>query len=280
MCSGLLAIIMMMFSGISFAQKQEIPVKGDIKIKPLVISISETKTTNLIFPYSVTSADRGNKDVLIQKAKGVENILQVKAAIKDFPETNLSVVLADGSFYSFILTYNPEPTVLNLTLATIQSNPLQPGILSPGAENEADLKFMAESVMFKKPSIRGPKQERFQVGIKLNGVFVKGDYLIFQLKLSNRSSLKYDIDQLRLYIRDKQVAKRTAFQEQEVEPIFVAGNQLAIGPVSEHSLIYIVKKFTIPDKKVLVLEMLEKNGGRHLKIRLKNKHLINAITIN
>lgn len=42
------------------------------------------------------SVDRGSKDVLAQKAKGVESILQVKAAKTNFDETNLTVINADG----------------------------------------------------------------------------------------------------------------------------------------------------------------------------------------
>ncbi|WP_347156373.1 DUF4138 domain-containing protein, partial [Phocaeicola vulgatus] len=35
-------------------------------------------------------------------------------------------------------------------------------------------------------------------------------------------------------------------------------------------------KFTIPDKKVLIIEIQERNGGRHFYYKLKNKQLINA----
>ena len=43
------------------------------------------------------------KEVYPQKeADGVENVVRVKAAVRDFPgETNFSVITGDGSFYSF-----------------------------------------------------------------------------------------------------------------------------------------------------------------------------------
>jgi hypothetical protein len=49
-------------------------------IEPYKLNIGYSKTTNIIFPHAIISVDRGSKDVLAQKAKGVENILQVKAA--------------------------------------------------------------------------------------------------------------------------------------------------------------------------------------------------------
>ena len=43
------------------------------------LAITYNKTTNLIFPYSVQSIDRGSKDILVQQPKGTENIVQLKA---------------------------------------------------------------------------------------------------------------------------------------------------------------------------------------------------------
>lgn len=53
-------------------------------IKPYHLAVTYNKTTNLVFPYAIKSVDRGSKDILVQKAKDVENILQVKAGQKRF----------------------------------------------------------------------------------------------------------------------------------------------------------------------------------------------------
>ena len=39
-------------------------------------------------------------------------------------------------------------------------------------------------------------------------------------------------------------------------------------------------KFTIPDGKKLVVEMYEKQGGRHQTFELENEDLVQAETIN
>ena len=39
-------------------------------------------------------------------------------------------------------------------------------------------------------------------------------------------------------------------------------------------------KFTIPDDKLLVVELYEKNGGRHQTIRVENADIVNAEVIN
>src|SRR5690606_3632811 len=81
-------------------------------IDPMPLGISAAKTTNLIFPYAIKSIDRGSAEVLVQKATGVENVLQVKASIPSFAETNLTVMTADGRFYSFLLNYDGHPSLI------------------------------------------------------------------------------------------------------------------------------------------------------------------------
>lgn len=257
------------------SQAQDMNTLGNFSIKPLQIAISTDKTTNLIFPYSVTSVDRGNKDILVQKAKGVENILQLKAAMKDFTETNLSVVLADGSLFSFILNYAKEPSVLNLTLFRREARESGTGILAAGKESEAKLKNLTEKALLRKALFNRPKDFQFDIALHLQGIYINNEYLVFQLFLQNKGGVTYDIDQLRFYIRDKKIAKRTAYQEVEVLPVHSSSTNI-IHPYTEQKVAFILPKFTIPDKKFLYLEMMEKNGGRHLKIRINNKKLLYA----
>ena len=44
-------------------------------------------------------------------------------------------------------------------------------------------------------------------------------------------------------------------------------------------MVYALPKFTIPDDKLLV-ELYEKNGGRHQTIRVGNADIVNAEVIN
>src|SRR6186997_3298155 len=79
------------------------------------LCIATDKTTSLIFPFSILHVDRGTKDVLVQPVKEANNILLVKAAANNFPETNLSVITSDGSVYTFAISYgNPEAWIYRL----------------------------------------------------------------------------------------------------------------------------------------------------------------------
>jgi len=244
-------------------------------IAPYRMEIGYSKTSNIIFPQAIISVDRGSKDVLARKAKGVENILQVKAARDSFPETNISVVTADGRLNSFIINYSSQPAALNLS---VPEGKAQNGNLLLSAEkpNQAEVQKYAKAAAGLPENVRGVKDRNFGIRFTMEGLSIHNDVLYFRIRIENRSNIKYDIDQLRFFIRDQRKAKRTAIQEIEVTPLYTQNNVAAIEGQSDRFIVFAVTKFTIPDKKYLAIQLMEKNGGRHLELHVKNSLLIRA----
>lgn len=270
---SVVAMVFLTMGLLSAAMGQDLKTDVKGKIAPYPIGVSFDKTLNLIFPYSITSVDRGSRDIIIQKAKGVTNVLQLKAAAKGFKETNLTVITGEGALYSFLLKYEETPLLINVKVAELLL-PVQ--ALALGSVNEGELKDVAKRIATKSSIAGGPQHRKYDVGIALQGIYIVGDLLYIQLELWNDSYIKYDIDQFRIYIRDRKKAKRTASQEIEKLPQYIEGNVTHIEGVSRQTVVVVIDKFTIPDKKYLRLELMERNGGRHLAIRLLNRHLIRA----
>ena len=62
--------------------------------------------------------DLGSPNLIAGKADGAENVIRVKATVKNFRnETNMSVITEDGSFYTFNVKYADEPLILNVERA-------------------------------------------------------------------------------------------------------------------------------------------------------------------
>lgn len=254
---------------------RSISLAQDKRIEASRLSISDIKTTNLIFPYAIKSVDRGSKDILVQKAHDVENVLQVKAAVGGFPETNLTVMTSDGKFYSYLLNYSSQPSYINLRVALSGTPNESVVIFNPEGTTDKILQA-AQIVINKRPFINSAESQNFKVHLSLKGIYIQDDILYFQIGLKNNSWIDYPIRQLRLFVRDKKKSKRTTSQEIELEPIYTLGNTKVITNRSEHAVVYAVKSFTIPTSKKLLFQMQESNGGRHLDLNIKNKQIVKA----
>ena len=93
------------------------PVTFDRMIPPYALEVTFNKTVHIIFPATIKYVDLGSADILAGKADGSENVLRVKAALRDFSrETNLAVITDDGSYYTFNVKYADEPTKLNIEM--------------------------------------------------------------------------------------------------------------------------------------------------------------------
>ncbi len=239
------------------------------------LSISDTKTTNLIFPYPIKSVDRGSRDVLAQKASDVENILQIKAAGPGLTETNLTVMTADGRLYSYLISYSNQIPDLNVVVTNGVQADAELVVFSPDATNDK-VRAAAAKVIHKKAFITSCNVRSYNMQLSLDGIYVEGDKIYFQVKLKNDSWIDYPIRQLRLFLKDNKNGKRTTVQEIELAPTYILGNQKIVHNRSEHRLVVALPSFTIPDQKRFILQVQEANGGRHLKLDIKSKHLVKA----
>ena len=127
--------------------------------------------------------------------------------------------------------------------------------------------------------MRGIKDESWDMSVIVEGIYIKDDVIYYQIQLDNQSPIDYDIDLLRFYIRDKKKGKRTAIQETELKPLYIAGNTSQVKANSHNIIVVSLEKFTIPDAKYLAIQIMEKNGGRHLLMKVSNKKIIKAICL-
>lgn len=228
------------------------------------ISISSNETVSLIFPFPIRHVDRGTKDILVQQPKESDNILLVKASAPQMATTNLSVIVGDGSVYAFTVAYAEHP---------------KQWIYQVPVNKQATIATYANSILDNSRTMRGPKDVKWEIGVNIKGIYIKGDVIYYQLQLHNYSPLDYDVELLKFFIKDKRKGKRTASQENEMVPLYIAGNTKQIKSYNSSVIVVALDKFTIPDAKSLVIQLMEENGGRHLQIKVKNKHILRAIPL-
>jgi len=121
--------------------------------------------------------------------------------------------------------------------------------------------------------------KRFGIQHTLNEIYSHNGLLYFHLQLKNSTNVPFKVDYTTFKIVDKQVAKRTAIQEQVIWPVRAYNNVQQIKGKHTERMIFVLPEFTIPDDKVLVVEMNEQNGGRHQRFTVDNADLIRAKVI-
>ena len=272
-----LAVAAMLVVSVDIAAQQSSPNKISV-IQPDSLNIAYSKTTNIVFPFSITSVDRGSRDVLAQKAIGVENILQIKAAKECFNETNLTVVTADGKLYSFVINYGEQPQLLNIAIGGNKRSG-SGNFLAKGTVNEAEIQGYSKLAYNEKQRNLGLRDKKQGIGLEINGIFIHGELMYFRVVVSNNSNIDYDIEQLRFFIEDSKKARRTASQELEVIPVYIHNNTEKIKTGDTNTFVFAVPKFTIPEKKFLSVQLVESSGGRHLDLEVKNKKIRNVIIL-
>lgn len=233
------------------------------------LQIGYSKTTSIVFPYPIKSIDKGSVDILVQKAKGAENILLVKAAKQYFFQTNLTVVSSDGRLYVFVLNYDEDCPDLSIK-AENEVAASKDILFSLENQNQKKTEQYALLALSKKKKLGGFKKSKYQIRLEVNGLFIHQDVLYLRVVFKNKSKINYDIDQLRFFIRDQKKSKRTASQEIEIQPIYTTCPSTVIPNQAEAIKVYALEKFTIPENKCLTLQLIEKNGGRHLELNISN----------
>lgn len=247
--------------------------EGQSSIETHSVEITYNKTSSLIFSSIIKSVDRGSKDVIAQKAKGVGNVLQLKAGRENFPETNLTVITSDGTLHQFTMNYSAEPANLTMHFNNSES---PTSLIFETELTETDMENYASGIAQSKRTVRHNRENKYKVGFALTGIYVKDNVMFYRFRITNKSNINYDIDFLKFYVRDKARIKRTASQEIEVKPIYVYGNDKSVRGGATTDLVYALTKLTIPESKHFDVEMFEQNGGRHFELEIKNKTLVKA----
>lgn len=260
-------------------------------VTPHGVQVTFAKTVHIIFPSAVRYVDLGSDRIIAGKADGAENVIRVKATTEGFPgETNFSVICEDGSFYSFNARYVHEPEMLNIEMKDFLENGdttdfshTRMNIYFRELGNESPLlvKLIMQSIYKEnRREIRHLGCKRFGVQFLLKSVHSHNGLFYFHTETRNRSNVAFRTDFIRFKIVDKKVPKRTAIQERVIDPVRSYNEVLVTEGKSDVRTVYAVPQFTIPDDKLLVIDLFEKDGGRHQTIRVENADLVAARQIN
>lgn len=260
-------------------------------IPPHGLEITYDKTVHIIFPSPIKYVDLGSTNLIAGKADAAENVIRVKATKKHFrDETNMSVITEDGNFYTFNVKYADEPLLLNVEMCDFihdgetvnrPNNAMEIYLQELGNESPRLVHLIMKSVHKQdKRRIKHIGCKRFGVQFLLKGLYAHNDLLYFHVQVKNETNVPFDVDFVTFKVVDKKVVKRTAMQEQVIYPLRAFNYVTRVDGKDSECTVYALPKFTIPEDKKLIVEMYEKQGGRHQTFDVDNEDLVRAETIN
>ena len=263
----------------------------DRMIPPHGLEVTFDKTCHVIFPAAIAYVDLGSANIIAGKADGAENVIRVKAAKRGFKgETNMSVITEDGAYYSFNVKYAREPRILNVEMADFihdgdavnrPNNSMNIYLKELGSDSPVLVRLVMKSIWKEnKRRVKHIGSKSFGIQFLLKGIYTHNGLLYFHTEIKNTSNVPFDVDYIIWKIVDKKVAKRTAIQEQVIQPLRTQNFVMNIDGNSNERTVWTMDKFTMPDDKCLVVELAEKNGGRHQSFVIENTDLVRARVIS
>ncbi len=253
------------------------------KIEPFCMEVTYDKTSHLIFPTAIRYVDLGSEYLIAGKAEDAENVLRVKASIREFaPETNFSVITNDGRFYNFNVHYNSCPEALSYDLLSMQKAVDKAGgndvLFEELGNNSPSLAGLLLETIYKndKRIVKHIGAKSFGIQFFLKGIYIHNGKYYFHTELINRTNVPFQIDFINFKVVDKKIAKRTVVQEKSMIPLRTYKPLGEIDGKTTEQNVFLLDQFTIADDKMLLIDIFEKNGGRHQTLQVENSDLIKA----
>lgn len=259
---------------------------------PRTIEVGFTKTMHILFPAPVTYIDIGSMAIIAGKADGAENVVRVKAAVRDFAEeTNLTVITEDGGFYTFDARYAENPTTSTIEIAAAESPAAQPASASEparadeghvllrevGRERPATVKRMLSDIYRQnRADVKGIHTRKYGVEVEVRGIYVHNDVIYLHVQIANNTNISFEVDYRRFVVADRKAAKRTAQQQRIIEPLRVCNDPSIVHGHQHQRIVFALPKLTLEEDKILLLEIAEKDGARHQCLEISSKELLAA----
>lgn len=143
----------------------------------------------------------------------------------------------------------------------------------------ADMTRFARQIWNSPAKIRNVATKSHRMVMRLNNLYAVGDYFFIDFSIDNRTNIRFDIDEIRVKLADKKLAKATNAQVIELTPALI----LERGKTFKHGYrnVIVIKKMTFPNDKVLTIEMSEKQiSGRNISLNIDYEEVLSADSFN
>ena len=241
------------------------------------ISVSTTKATHIICPEKVSYLQVGDHTKIASEVVPEHpNLVRIKA-VEPYEGTSSLTLVSAGKLYSFLVEYNENGSI---DYQLEQFSGKKTGLPAGGPVPEYILSELSRQMLFSRGKrIKNRKSKNEGMVLRLEKIGLNNDLLFFQISITNKTNIGYRVEDFNWWIDDKRQLKATNVQEYQVRPKYQNYGVSYIPAETTLREVFVLPKLTIPEKRILRIEMLEKalgNTGRKLSLEIKDKDILRA----
>jgi conjugative transposon TraN protein len=260
---------------------QNAPLADGVKKTSLpIVYLPANVSVHFISPEPIQYVDISTNHIVGDLP--LKNVLRIKqisdtSRIKILPDEDAVVTIAGEKFIAqyhivFANEITARDTRTDIEILPADTRPLD--IAGIGL-SQPQLQKLAFGLISKNAG--KPKEHTKANGITgtVNHLYTLGDYVFIDVSYQNHTRLKYEVDDFKFKVDDKKVVKATNEQSVSLLPVF----SLLQEPAFEKNYrnIFVIKKLTFPDNKVLHIELNEKQfSGRVITLDISYKDVLQA----
>ena len=143
-----------------------------------------------------------------------------------------------------------------------------------GKESPVLVKLMMQTIYQNdRRCIKHIGAQQFGMKFLLRGLYAHNGLLYFHTRMENGTNMPYSVDFITFKVVDKKMAKRTAIQEQVLQPLRAYHQVMQVWGMNSEHAVFALEQFSLAEDKQLEVTLYERNGGRTLTFHVTAEDL-------
>lgn len=248
------------------------------------IYVNEDVTTHLVMPENIKLVDVSTGNVVGNQC--ASNMVRLKP---NFPVDSLGhsmtpllsntqigtvTVIGERHIAQFDVVYVFSPqratSIYKIPYAELD-NYVNPEV----AMSESDMARYCWAIYSSRRKFNNITSSRNGMKAVVNNIYSVGDYFFIDFSLDNKTKVKYEINEMRVFLTDKKEVKATNSQTIELAPAYSLN--LAKSFSKDYRNVLVIQKLTFPEEKVLKIEISENQiSGRVIELTIEYEDILHA----
>ncbi|AVR44218.1 hypothetical protein C7S20_02485 [Christiangramia fulva] len=248
---------------------------------PPVLYCNSRQNVAVVLPSPISSAISGSEDFVFsynQQASDTLGLLQGRQG----RASNLFIRTADGGFHSFILKFRDSLPTFTYYIRSDQKameekktsdRPDRSVVSTKKSLSDSLNTILAQHLMEAKERSSLGVARKGHIKFEVKAIAYIGNSVYIRYKISNRSAIDFEINQVGLRILQGSKQRKSSYQEIPIDPIFTYQLPDLIPAGHSKGFVIVYPKFTVTKQQQLEIMVNEKNGSRYLSMSLRSNKI-------